>query len=140
MNPELPRVNPNVEIPQQGVNVEHGVEADKSYESLSGLIDQQPTPQVGEQANQAASIALPVSGSTPIADDTATTNSIVTDNSTPQLAADDDLIEKEWVDKVKKIIALTKDDPYKKSQVIVQLQADYLKKRYNKILGQSGSE
>lgn len=140
MNPELPRVNPNAEIPQQGVNVEYGVEAGKSYESLSGLIDQQPTPQVGEQANQAASIALPVSGSTPIADDTATTNSIVTDNSTPQLAADDDLIEKEWVDKVKKIIALTKDDPYKKSQVIVQLQADYLKKRYNKILGQSGSE
>lgn len=140
MNPELPRVNPNTEISQQGVNVEYGVEAGKNYESLSGLIDQQPTPQVGEQANQAASIALPVSGSTPIADDTATTNSIVTDNSTPQLAADDDLIEKEWVDKVKKIIALTKDDPYKKSQVIVQLQADYLKKRYNKILGQSGSE
>lgn len=140
MNPELPRVNPNAEIPQQGVNVEYGLEADKNYESLSGLIDQQPTPQAGEQANQAASIALPVSGSTPIADDTATTNSIVTDNSTPQLAADDDLIEKEWVDKVKKIIALTKDDPYKKSQVIVQLQADYLKKRYNKILGQSGSE
>ena len=140
MNPELPRVKPNAEIPQQGVNVEYGLEADKNYESLSGLIDQQPTPQVGEQANQAASIALPVSGSTPIADDTATTNSIVTDNSTPQLAADDDLIEKEWVDKVKKIIALTKDDPYKKSQVIVQLQADYLKKRYNKILGQSGSE
>ena len=44
--------------------------------------------------------------------------------------------EKEWVDKLKKIIILTKDDPYERSRVITQLQIDYLKKRYNKTLGQ----
>ena len=31
----------------------------------------------------------------------------------PALAGDDDVIEKEWVDKAKQIIAETKDDPYR---------------------------
>ena len=56
---------------------------------------------------------------------------------TPLIASDDDLIEKEWVDKLKRIITLTKDDPYERARVIAQLQADYLKKRYNREMGQS---
>lgn len=55
----------------------------------------------------------------------------------PTLAADDDLIEKEWVDKAKKIIAETKDDPYRREQEVSKLQADYLRKRYGKELGVS---
>lgn len=54
----------------------------------------------------------------------------------PAIAGDDDLIEKEWVDKLKKIITLTAGDPYERTRVIAQLQADYLKKRYNKTLGE----
>lgn len=53
----------------------------------------------------------------------------------PALAGDDDLIEKEWVDRAKKIIAETKDDPYKREREVNRLQADYLKKRYGKELG-----
>lgn len=53
----------------------------------------------------------------------------------PALAGDDDLIEKEWVDKAKKIILDTRDDPYKREQEVNRLQADYLKKRYGKELG-----
>ena len=53
----------------------------------------------------------------------------------PLLANDDDLIEKEWVDKAKKIIAETKDDPYKREQEVNRLQIDYLRKRYGKELG-----
>lgn len=56
---------------------------------------------------------------------------------TPLIASDDDLIEKEWVDKLKRIITLTRDDPYERARVIAQLQADYLKKRYNREMGQS---
>ncbi len=61
------------------------------------------------------------------------------DNATagPTLAADDDVIEKEWVDKAKKIIADTQNDPYKREKEIGKLQADYLKKRYGKELGVS---
>ncbi len=54
---------------------------------------------------------------------------------TPLVANDDDLIEKEWVDKAKKIIVQTKDDPYRREQEVGKLQADYLRKRYGKELG-----
>lgn len=54
---------------------------------------------------------------------------------TPLLAADEDLIEKEWVDKAKKIILETKDDPYAREAAVTKLQADYLKKRYGRELG-----
>lgn len=55
----------------------------------------------------------------------------------PVVANDDDLIEKEWVDKAKKIIMQTKDDPYRREQEVSRLQADYLRKRYGKELGSS---
>lgn len=59
------------------------------------------------------------------------------DNTTanPTIASDDDLIEKEWVDKAKKIITETRDDPYRREQEVSKLQADYLRKRYGKELG-----
>lgn len=56
---------------------------------------------------------------------------------TPVVANDDDLIEKEWVEKAKKIIVQTKDDPYRREQEVGKLQADYLLKRYGKELGAS---
>jgi len=57
--------------------------------------------------------------------------------SNPTIAADDDLIEKEWVDRAKKIIAETRDDPYRREQEVSKLQADYLRKRYGKEIGVS---
>jgi hypothetical protein len=59
------------------------------------------------------------------ADDTAS-------DGNPSLAADDDLIEKEWVEKAKKVIAETRHDPHLQEQAVSRLQADYLQKRYNK--------
>lgn len=53
-------------------------------------------------------------------------------SSTPAIAADDEVIEKEWVDKAKKIVDQTKDDPYQQEKEVSKLQADYLKKRYGK--------
>lgn len=55
----------------------------------------------------------------------------------PTIANDDDVIEKEWVDKAKKIIADTQNDPYKREQEVNKLQIDYLRKRYGKELGMS---
>lgn len=60
----------------------------------------------------------------------------LTDDS-PLVANDDDLIEKEWVDKAKKIIVATRDDPHRREQEVGKLQADYLLKRYGKELGAS---
>lgn len=65
--------------------------------------------------------------------------SIVADNTTiignPLVANDDDLIEKEWVDKAKKIVAETHDDPYRRDAEVNKLQIDYIKKRFGRELG-----
>jgi hypothetical protein len=50
----------------------------------------------------------------------------------PLVASDEDVIEKEWVDKAKKIVAQTKADPYTQEKEVSKLQADYIKKRYGK--------
>jgi hypothetical protein len=50
----------------------------------------------------------------------------------PLIAGDDDLIEKEWVEKAKKIIQQTRSDPYNQEKEVSKLQADYIKKRYGK--------
>lgn len=51
---------------------------------------------------------------------------------TPMIAEDVDVIEMEWVDKAKKIIKQTRDDPFAQEQAMEQLQIDYLRKRYGK--------
>lgn len=57
---------------------------------------------------------------------------VVKNSSNPAAAADEDLIEKEWVEKAKKVIADTKHDPHLQEKEVSKLQADYLKKRYDK--------
>lgn len=52
--------------------------------------------------------------------------------SSPAIADDTDLIEKEWVIKAKEIVARTKHDPYQQNKEVEQVKADYLKKRFNK--------
>ena len=84
-------------------------------------------------ATPAAQLPTPVAISAPTTDVTTTTPVQADDN--PTVAADEDLIEKEWVDKAKKIIADTRDDPHAREQEVGKLQADYLKKRYGKELG-----
>lgn len=54
--------------------------------------------------------------------------------STPLIADDVDVIEKEWVEKAKKIVDSTKSDPHQLEKEVSKLQADYLMKRYNKKL------
>lgn len=61
-------------------------------------------------------------------------DSMVADNDIPLTAADDELIEKEWVEKAKDIIAKTKNDPYKRELEIGKLQIAYLSKRYGRTL------
>lgn len=74
---------------------------------------------------------VPVPNPQPQVDD----STIITD--VPDVAADEDRIEREWVDKAKKIIADTHGDPYKREQAIGQLQREYLLKRYGKEIGAS---
>lgn len=45
-------------------------------------------------------------------------------------ASDNDLIEKEWVDKTKSTIELTQGNPYKREELISDIKQDYQKKRF----------
>ena len=50
----------------------------------------------------------------------------------PGLADDGDLIEKEWVLQVKRIVAATANDPYEQNVQFTRLKAEYMQKRYGK--------
>lgn len=50
----------------------------------------------------------------------------------PKAIKDEDLIEKEWVERAKSIVEKTKDDPYKQSEELTLVKADYLKQHYDK--------
>ncbi len=54
----------------------------------------------------------------------------------PESAADEDLIEKEWVDRAKAIISETYGDPREREKRISALRRDYIEKRYGKRIEQ----
>ena len=72
---------------------------------------------------------------TPVIDDTKVTTDDASISNNPAVANDDDLIEKEWVDKAKKIVADTQNNPHKRDEEVNKLQVDYLKKRFGRELG-----
>jgi hypothetical protein len=80
----------------------------------------------------------PISLPTPVvtADDTQQTSA---PDDLPAVAADEDLIEKEWVDKAKQIISQTEGDPAQREKEVGRLQADYLKKRYGRDIGEASA-
>ena len=52
----------------------------------------------------------------------------------PATARDIDLMEDEWVKDLKKMIVETKGNPYAREVRFKEMQIDYLKKRYNRII------
>ena len=135
MEPRLPAPHSGLELPQ--VNYGQNLEQSSPIASPERTTERggERLEQRGEMAPAVAVPTLPtpvVALPTPIVvvDDTAA-------DDTPIAAADEDLIEKEWVDQAKKIILQTKDDPYRREQEVSRLQADYLRKRYGKELGSS---
>ena len=84
--------------------------------------------------NEAEGAASPVV--MPAADDQSAVNSPdgVDVIAAPQVAQDGDLMEREWLDKLKKMIKET-NDPYLKQKYFRDIQMDYMKKRYGRILG-----
>jgi hypothetical protein len=108
------------------ISGERFVESSEKTQTVSAAQDQVALPVLPQPLTVTAA---PVNS-------TGTTDDNVT-SSAPMVASDDDLIEKEWVDKAKKIIVETRNDPYRREQEVGRLQADYLRKRYGKELGVS---
>jgi Txe/YoeB family toxin of Txe-Axe toxin-antitoxin module len=135
MEPKQPAPNLGPEL--SPANYGQNVERAPSSPNPERAIEQNPErfEQRSEAPPATALPILPAPVVTLPADDSATTAAVVDDM--PIAANDDDLIEKEWVDKAKKIIIQTKEDPYRREQEVEKLQADYLRKRYGKELGAS---
>jgi hypothetical protein len=92
-------------------------------------------PAGAEQGSSAGQAMAPMPTSIPLPTLPVLTNTDVaatTNNPTPAVADDGDLIEKEWVDKAKKIVEANRDNPYAQSEGLTVVKADYLQKRYNK--------
>ncbi len=71
----------------------------------------------------------------PVPQSTTDSNPVVTQKLT---ANDVDLIEKQWVHKTKDVINQTKDDPHKQKDEVSRIKADYVKKRFNKVIPADG--
>lgn len=50
----------------------------------------------------------------------------------PVIAGDVELMEKEWVDKARELVNMTRNDPHEQGVAVGKLKADYIKKRYGK--------
>ncbi len=109
---------PKLPTPEVG-GIETGAERhEQAAESRVAIVDMPTT---------VVPVPIATAAPTPIDDSSA--------SGSPLVADDSDLIEKEWVDRAKKIIQETHDDPAKREQQVSSLQKDYLRKRYGKELG-----
>ena len=127
-NLEIPRV---LEAQSQPINNPHEVgnfgfeqniniiDSDKAraeaMQAFSNQDSQQPVPQV-----ILPTVQEPLTNSPPSA--------------VPATARDIDLMEDEWVKDLKKMVVETKGDPYAREVRFKEMQMDYLKKRYNRII------
>lgn len=127
MQPQQSHELPPIVMPEQG-------QMPQTENGYAIPISEKPASQVAElsrpQPQQFGSIS---SGSATVqAAQLDPASPTVTRTSTPEMADDVDLIEKEWVHKAKEIVARTKDDPRQQNQEMNRVKADYLKKRYDK--------
>jgi hypothetical protein len=90
---------------------------------------------ISQQVNDALSTTQPVTSNIPatlpIVKNTTSLTPQITSASTPKTADDVDLIEKEWVDRAKKIISETQNEPYLRDKQVTELRQDYKQKRYS---------
>jgi hypothetical protein len=135
MNPQSQERNPSLELPKPQIE-----QITQGSEALPlGLVNEQQNSMavergVGMQSDGPQVSSLPPSTGipqSPLQQPPATPITSVLP-STPAIADDADLIEKEWVEKAKEIVEKTRNDPYLQNQEINKVKADYLKKRYNK--------
>jgi hypothetical protein len=86
-----------------------------------------PPAMVPVSTNPAPQITPPQAQSTTNDDVTKSSKGVVS-----KVIEDKDLIEKEWVEKAKAIINQNRDNPYKQTEDITGVKAEYLEKNYNK--------
>ena len=141
MEPQKENRLPNIEVSPQkssesGFNFPENapgrsIELEKNKHEAEGIFENASS--VGELAQS----MLPPVNTTTVQDDASTNDSSDSGTlGTPSVASAADLMEKEWVDKLKNMINETRNDPYSRQQKFKEIQMDYLKKRYNRIINE----
>jgi len=131
MKPESISPNLNLELPS--VQIDNVAERDAGSNSIE--YGNQTSIEKGSQVTEHITSSLGTNNvmslPKPVIDDGVVGyNTTIDDN--PLIANDEDLIEKEWVDKAKKIVLETRDNPHQREKAVNELQIDYLKKRYGR--------
>lgn len=133
MNPETQLQIPSVE--QRPVSSDFAVEKtpdffgkERDNKSIESYEQKSKNTAISSAVGLTTSLPAPVIDDVKVVDDTSITLN-------PIAAKNDDLIAKEWVDRAKKIVSETKDDPYQQEKEVNKLQKDYLQKRYGKEIG-----
>ncbi len=129
--------NPQISSPEAQIPLEvgHSIPSERLSELGNEAIEQRRSHQVeasGQAIPQVPILPVPVA-----ADDAGVATQQSEDTSLPIVAADEDLIEKEWVAKAKEVIAATKDDPFRREQEVKKLQLEYVRRRYGREIGDS---
>lgn len=127
-NLEIPRV---FEAQSQPINNPHEV-GNFGFEQNINRIDSDKARAEAMQAFSNQDFQQPISQAILPAVQESSANSPVA--VVPATARDIDLMEDEWVKDLKKMIVETKGDPYAREVRFKEMQIDYLKKRYNRII------
>lgn len=121
-------------------NIENDALSDSPPKELGSSRNPEFLKQVGDEGghkNPAVSIQPPQAQVSDDQSGSVNDSSVKITHSTPQIADDIDLIEKEWVEKAKEIVEKTRENPYLQNKAISEIKSDYIKKRYNKDLAKS---
>lgn len=107
-------------------NPEQGIDVDKSREAVFSTFDKFSVRGENLQAQPGGQVLPPIQDFS--------NEQVQAAPSVPATAQDIDLMEDEWVKDLKKMIVETKNDPYMREVRFKEMQMDYLKKRYNRII------
>ena len=127
-NLEIPRV---FEAQSQPINNPHEV-GNFGFEQNINIIDSDKARAEAMQAFSNQDSQQPISQAILPAVQESSANSPVA--VVPATARDIDLMEDEWVKDLKRMVVETKGDPYAREVRFKEMQIDYLKKRYNRII------
>lgn len=133
MKPESPLPSFSSELPsvQRGAGIERDLNISTPEKDTKNGTERYD--QIADASAIFADVSLTTMLPAPVVSATGVATN-TTDGDNPVVARNDDLIEKEWVVKAKKIVAETRNDPYRQEEAVTKLQIDYIKKRYGKEL------
>lgn len=133
--PETPNV-PSQANAEAGGNPVSRTETTQSNEAAikAGTTNPEHLPVRAEQLstpqnNASAPVVHPV---VPITTSTPPASASTDEDDMPPVAEEVDVIEKEWVDKAKKVVSETRSDPYAQEKNVSKVRAHYIKRRYGK--------